>query len=308
MASETYFVTGATGLLGEALVPVLRARAPDAVLRLLVRGKRPWSDPHIDYVDGELCDEEALRRGAAGADAIVHLAALSHARTREAYWQVNVGGTGRLLAAARAAGTPRFVFVSSRYADPSCGAYGASKREAEQQVCGSGVPYVIVRFGELYGWQSVRGLEQLVRGVRRLPCVPYPNLPATFAPLSTAEAADVLARLVTDRSVNNRRYALTGPVTYTIRELLEVIACALGVRRLLVPVPAAVITLIHRAGRAMGLPLDEDMISRLVGRKDDDISAARRELGFEPVPFDQGARTYFRGPPPSGGNGVRGAV
>ena len=302
MASESYFITGATGLLGEALVPVLRTRAPGAVLRLLVRGKRPWSDSHIEYIDGELHDEKAVHLGASGAAAIVHLAALSHARTRDAYWRVNVGGTERLLAAAKAGGARRFVFVSSRYADPSCGAYGASKREAEQRVSSSGLPYVIVRFGELYGRRSVRGIEQLVRWVRRMPCVPYPNLPATFAPLATSDAADVLARLVTDVSVTHKRYTLTGPATYTIRELLEVIAHALGVRRVLVPVPAAVITLLHHAGQALGLPVDEDMIARLVGKKDDDISVARRELGFEPVPFDQGAPTYFRGPPPNGGS------
>ena len=103
-----------------------------------------------------------------GADAIVHLAGLTKARSLEEYREVNARGTERLVAAGRrSAPKALFVLVSSQAAaGPAVGGralgetdpprpiswYGLSKREGEQAVeSGWPGPWHVIRPGVVYG-------------------------------------------------------------------------------------------------------------------------------------------------------------
>ncbi|MER6781078.1 MULTISPECIES: NAD-dependent epimerase/dehydratase family protein [unclassified Streptomyces] len=110
-------ITGATGFLGGHLA--------DACLRDGHRVRalvRPGGDtarlstlgPGIDLVPGDLADTASLARAAIGCDTVLHSAArvVDHG-SRAQFEEANVAGTQRLLAAVRAAGATRFVFVSS---------------------------------------------------------------------------------------------------------------------------------------------------------------------------------------------------
>lgn len=116
-------VTGATGFLGRYIVAELAG--PQHQLRCW---HRPASDrggfeqagSQIEWVEGELGDDETGERLVAGCDAVVH-AALHHPgggfRGGEgeivSFAQRNVIGTLKLIEAARSAGVDRFVFVST---------------------------------------------------------------------------------------------------------------------------------------------------------------------------------------------------
>ena len=117
MSAPIAFVTGATGAVG----PALLARLLDEGYRVraLVRpGREDVLPPAVEPIVGTLEDEEALRRGAAGASAIFHLAAKLHLNNpspalRAEYERVNVGGTARLAEAAREIGVERFLLAST---------------------------------------------------------------------------------------------------------------------------------------------------------------------------------------------------
>lgn len=94
---KTVFVTGTTGFLGSHLVEAL-LEAGCASVRCLVRTERKWLDGlPVDVVAGDLDDRPALERGVRGADVVFHVAALTRARTWEAFERSNVVGTTRLL-------------------------------------------------------------------------------------------------------------------------------------------------------------------------------------------------------------------
>ncbi|MFT7520901.1 MAG: nucleoside-diphosphate-sugar epimerase, partial [Kiritimatiellia bacterium] len=126
------FVTGGSGFLGSHIVDACLARA-DAVVALV----RPTSDTtYLDSLDvqmvvGDLSDERALARMLHGVDVIYHAAArVLDYGTREQFFEANVRGTERLLSAARAAGVPRFVFISS----PSVVMNGADQVDVDERV------------------------------------------------------------------------------------------------------------------------------------------------------------------------------
>lgn len=115
MSQGAVFVTGGSGFLGRALIPALRAQG--YTVRALARSAQAEQlVRHLgaEPVAGDLGDADALRRGLTGAAGVVHAAALAEAWGPPArYYTVNVEGTRRILDAARAAGVPRVVHIST---------------------------------------------------------------------------------------------------------------------------------------------------------------------------------------------------
>ncbi|PKO21459.1 MAG: hypothetical protein CVU38_14615 [Chloroflexi bacterium HGW-Chloroflexi-1] len=173
------FIAGhlAERLLAEGTPVRGLARRPDAAGWL--------AGPGVEVVRGDLLDAAAVARAAAGCRVVVHAAAWTGGAglSPELAWRTNVEGTANVLAAARAAGVERFVYVSSvavygvnraalideSMPTPPVGqAYPDSKIAAEQMVRESGLPYVIVRPASTYGprggaW-TVGPIEAIRRG------------------------------------------------------------------------------------------------------------------------------------------------
>lgn len=116
---RTVLVTGASGLLGGAVARLLHSSG----YNVLSFQRRPAGVAGVGDRLGSLTDPAAVGRAVDGADAVIHLAAkVSFAGAAADFDDVNIEGTRRLLAAARAAGAADFVFVSS----PSVAHHGSS--------------------------------------------------------------------------------------------------------------------------------------------------------------------------------------
>ncbi len=107
-------VTGASGYVGSILVAMLTAQGHS--LQLLNRGLMPISsNENTEIIQGDLLQEESLNRLVAGADVVIHSAAVISISDNidKAAFEVNTKGTDLLLAAAQRAGIKRFIYVSS---------------------------------------------------------------------------------------------------------------------------------------------------------------------------------------------------
>jgi 2-alkyl-3-oxoalkanoate reductase len=135
-------------------VDALRARG-DEVTVLELAGEPHRDD--IEWLQTDICDAEAVRRGCVGADVVFHNASLVHTKANrgELVWAVNLGGTENVLAACLSEGVGRLVYVSSAsavyegrdiengdetlpYARVSQAAYADSKIAAEKLVLAAG--------------------------------------------------------------------------------------------------------------------------------------------------------------------------
>jgi nucleoside-diphosphate-sugar epimerase len=109
-------VTGASGFLGGHLAEAAVA-AGDDVRALLRPGAALSLDAgadHVETVPGDLSDPASLDVATRGVEIVHHSAArVTDHGSRAQFYDTNVAGTARLLAAARANGVRRFVFVSS---------------------------------------------------------------------------------------------------------------------------------------------------------------------------------------------------
>jgi nucleoside-diphosphate-sugar epimerase len=297
---STYFVTGGNGFLGSHLVDRLVSEGHS--VRALVRNPRSlrFLDPEpVDLVPGDLHDPDALARGAAGADVVVHGAALTRAPTESEMMRVNLDGTRNVLTACLACETPpTLVFVSSQAAGgPSRdghpvteetpprprSSYGRSKLAAEEHLLAHAgeLPVAVVRPPAIYGPRDDAFLflfRQASRGML--------TQPGRSSRLSIAHVDDVVTGL---RAAERGRgiYYVTDGVDHTNRDILEAIAAAVGVDARIVSIPSPLfvgaIWIWEKLARLGGThpPITTDRAQDAVAR--DWISSdrrAREELGY----------------------------
>ncbi len=159
----TIAITGATGFVGQALMD--RALAAGHAVRALARREQAVREG-VSWFVGDLADRPALGRMVEGAEAVIHVAGVVNAPDPAGFEAGNVAGTMAVIEAARRAGVPRLVFVSSLSArEPALSAYGASKHRAEKLVMASALDWTIVRPPAIYGPRD-REMLDLFRSAR----------------------------------------------------------------------------------------------------------------------------------------------
>jgi nucleoside-diphosphate-sugar epimerase len=159
----TILLTGATGLVGERLVPRLVEARLDC--RLLLRTGKACT-PGATAVTGDILDSSTLPEAVRGVTAIIHLAAVFRSADIDLIWRSNLEGTRNLIAAVQAdAPDARFILASTSNVynristhpgretdsvEPDQ-AYPASKVAAEKVLRESGLNWSILRFPFVYG-------------------------------------------------------------------------------------------------------------------------------------------------------------
>lgn len=146
----TLAITGGTGFVGQAVLDVLARKK--VLARSLARSVPNEPRPYVEWVQGSLDDPGALAQLVAGTEAVIHIAGLTTSHDPAELDRANAAGTLAVVEAARAAGVPRIVFVSSLAArEPALSAYGVSKAKAETIVAASGMDWTTVRPPGVYG-------------------------------------------------------------------------------------------------------------------------------------------------------------
>lgn len=147
MAVPCVLVVGATGALGRPVVRLLRERG--VPVRALSRHPERAADLAVlgtDVVAGDLTDIASLQRACAGVQRVL---AAAHGLLGRGRWRseaVDDAGHRALLAAAKAAGVERFVYVSAHGAAPDHPIdFFRTKHAVELALAASGLPHVVLR-------------------------------------------------------------------------------------------------------------------------------------------------------------------
>lgn len=310
-------LTGATGFVGLALAERLVAEGHS--VRALARGRSAPAAVEalralgVELVEGDITAAATLPPLVGGADLVVHVAAIIGYRRRlhEPMRRVNVEGTRHVLDACRAAGAGRLVHVSSIAAvgvsrsptplteDARWNAavfrapYFDTKHAAERLVleaAAGGLDAVVVNPAAIYGPARVPGnssrlVGQVARG--RLRVAPEGGL--NVVPLQTVIAGILGAARV---GVRGRRYILGGENLH-LRELIERIGAAAGLRRKLLTVPSWTAPFL-RAAMEAAEPLvpdnpnyTPDLCAAFGWWLWYDVRRMREELGVPPADLDE---------------------
>ena len=284
MSRGLVLVTGAGGSLGATLVPALQHDGWR--VRALVH-RRPVVAAD-ECVPGDVQDPGSLDAAAEGVDAVLHAAAVTHARAARRYVEVNVRGTEHVVRSARRAGVRRLLLVSSRALGEGGGAYSDSKRRSESVVLSAGLPTTIVRLPEVYGAGSREGIDRIIaaaRGGRPILIVGRGRDP--ISPVHVDDAVAALVRALAAPAAVAQTYTLAGP-TLTLHEVTEICRAAFGSRSRVVRLPEAIVRAVIPLSRILPLPLYPDQLDRLRAPRPPATPAAADELGFRPRAFAEG--------------------
>jgi uncharacterized protein YbjT (DUF2867 family) len=240
MVRAVILLTGATGLLGGELLPVLLAEGRE--VRALVRDPRKLGEHRVDVqiALGDIGDPFLLRHAIRGVDTVIHLAATTRDQPGGTIEQLNGLATVRLLRAAERAGVGRFIFFSAIGATAfQRTRFFRSKALAEHAVRESPLettvfaPSIIYRPGDPW----IRLLERF----SLLPAVPISGSGhALYQPIWARDVARCVVASLDGAGSNPGspgRYELAGPELLSYDDIVEVVIEANGRERPLLHVP-----------------------------------------------------------------------
>jgi nucleoside-diphosphate-sugar epimerase len=309
-------VTGATGLIGNAVAKQLAAKGTHvrALVRDPARAKKLLPEG-VELVSGDITDESSVRDAVRGTEVVFHAAGMPEQwQTHDAIFaRVNRGGTQNVLRAALAEKVGRVIYTSTMdvFAAPSGGtlvetnvdpdekpsAYERSKQAAEREadaVCKEGLDVVFMNPSAVYGPSPVHialnsFFVQLLNG--KMPLVP----PGGMAIVYVDGVADAHVAAV-ERGKAGERYLLSDRHA-TNAELAAAIVAAEGKGR---RVPSNAPVWLMKALAAISAPLARvfgftpliapGQLSFLLWNASVDARKATRELGFVATSLDDGAK------------------
>ena len=310
----TAVVTGGGGFLGGAVVRLLRRRG--RAVRSFTRTAYPWLDElGVEQSLGDLSDPAAVERAVAGADLVFHVAAKAGVWGRHAdYVATNVTGTENVLAACKKHRVRKLVYTSTpsvvhgggdlEGADESTpypkhfeAYYPETKAVAEKAVLAASGPElatVALRPHLIYGPGDPhlvpRALERARAGkLRRVGARPV-KVDVTY--IDNAADAHLLAadKLDVGSPIAGKAYFISDGEPVDLWEFINRVLAEAGLPPVTRTVSAwkartagRVLEKLYRWFRLPGEPaMTRFVADQLATSHWYDISAARRDLGYDP--------------------------
>ena len=336
MSAHEVLVTGGGGFLGGAIVDLLLQRGYG--VRSVSRGRYPELEARgVRCFQADLTDAAAMAEAARGCDTVFHVAARAGIwGDPKLFFDVNDAGTQVVIDACRQAGVARLIFTSSPsvvQTDGDCEggdeslpypaqhrtAYQASKAAAERAVLaanGDGLATVSLRPRLIWGPGDPHLVPRLAARARagRLRLVGAGDnlVDMTFVTDAAQAHLDAFDRLVEAEgrgetaACAGRAYFISGGAPRPFRETVNDLMRASGAPEVERSVPPwlafAVGAFCELLWRVLPLP-GEPPMTRFLARQLAtanwyDLSAARRDLGYEPaVTWRQGLSLLAERPP-----------
>jgi uncharacterized protein YbjT (DUF2867 family) len=226
-------ITGGTGFVGRHLTRHLLERGHEVVV--LARGENAGKsefegNEKVTFVKASLSQGPEMVRGVKGCEAIYNLAGINRERGDQTYAAVHMEGTRNLVSVARQANIDRLIHVSFLRARPKTDSpYHVSKWQSEGTIESSGFKYTIFKPGVLYGEgdQFLTNLKMMLKKIPVFALIGFNEQP--IAPVFIDDFARILAACLEREDTFEKTYAVVGPETFTLSELVDRVGKSIGV-------------------------------------------------------------------------------
>ena len=269
-------LTGATGYVGGRLAPLLLERGYR--VRCIARtprklDERPWRQhASVEVVKNDLADPETLAEQLRGCSAAYYLVHSMIAAGQE-YADRDRRLARNFAEAAAKAGVTRIIYLGGLgEIDDSLSEHLRSRRETESVLASTGVPVTVLRAAMIIGSGSA-SFEILQYLVNRLPVMVTPRWVETESqPVAIRDVLHWLAECLRTPESAGRVLEVGGPDVLSYKELMQVAAAELGLRRrLILTVPvltprlsSAWLSLVTPVPYEIARPLADGLSSRVV--------------------------------------------
>ena len=246
-------VLGGTGFIGKEIVARLGAAGYE--VKVLTREPAQHRElgviPTLRVVRANVHEEARLDQEFGDCDVVINLVGILNERTfgrgsGKQFERVHTELPQKVVRACKHVGVRRYLHMSALNADSQRGPsrYLQTKGAAEDYIrreCAAGEPeFVIFQPSVVFGpgdafINKFAHILKLTPGVLPLACAD-----AKFAPVYVGNVAEAFVACVDRRDVAGRTFQLCGPDISTLGDIVRSTARALGVKRLVLPLPRSV--------------------------------------------------------------------
>jgi len=243
MTQHTIAILGGSGFVGHHLCATLARQGHE--LRVLTRRRDPHRDllvlPTLALIECNVHDPEALSQAFQGCDVVINLVGILNEKGHDGsgFHRAHVELPQKVVDACRANNIHRLLHMSALGADAEHGPsfYQRTKGEGERLVHDSGLTVTTFRPSVMFGehdsfFNRFGSLLKWTPGLFPLACAD-----ARFAPVFVGDVVEAYSRAIDNPETYGKGYELCGPRIYTLRQLVEYTASALGLRRRVIPLP-----------------------------------------------------------------------
>ena len=251
MQKAKIVVTGAAGLMGQNLIPRLKAHGWSQIVAI---DKHPTNTavlrrfhPDIEVIQADLVTSKDWQASLAGCSALVCGHAQIGGLHAEEFVRNNVEATERLLDAAKLHNVPYMVSISSSVVNSAAvDNYTETKKAQEALVTASGIPQVVLRPTLMFGWFDRKHTGWLARFMKKTPVFPVPGDGLFLRqPLYAGDFCDVIAASV-DRQITGA-YNITGQERVEYIDFMRMIRDAVGAKTRIQKIPYGLFRLLLQA-------------------------------------------------------------
>ena len=291
-------VSGSTGFVGSYLLESLYGFDCIAIGR-----RKPRGLDSSHFFDASIGVNTDYSAALTNVDVIIHCAARVHVMNDlaenplEAFREVNTFGTLNLAQQAAESGAKRFIYISSikvngeetQLDHPFTAfdqrspedAYGQSKSEAEEQLLKlaneTGMEVVIIRPPLVYGPGVKANFASLMKLVSKGVPLPFGLIKSNRRSLvSVINLVDLVVTCINHPKAANQVFLVSDNHDLSTAEMVWLMANGLGVGSRMLPVPTFFFSLLGRLFKK------EDVINRLIGNLQVDITHTKQQLGWQP--------------------------
>jgi len=242
-------VTGAAGLVGQNLVPMLvrEGHRVVAIDRNRNIGLLRRLNPSVECIQADVSQPGEWQDAFKGASMVIQMHAQIAADASSKFVQSNVEGVKNIIALCKKHKIRNLIHISSSVVvSVAEDDYTRTKRAGEQLVKASRIPHTILRPPLMYGCFDSKHLGWITRFMEKMPVVPVPGDGKYIRqPLYVNDLCRVIVAL-TRRKPGNKTYDVIGKERIPYIDLLRIIAKTRGWTRLFLPLPLPLFGLMLR--------------------------------------------------------------
>ena len=298
-------VFGGSGFIGRYVVRALA----QAGWRVRAAVRRPNNAPElrvmgqvgqVELIQANVRNPASIARALEGASACVNLVGVLYEAGPQRFDRVHREGARDIAAAAAAEGITRFVQMSALGADAgSSSVYARTKAEGEAAVRAAIPSAIVIRPSVAFGPEDSFFNKFAAMAVMS-PALPLIGGGHTrFQPIYAGDIGAAIAAALDGDDAAGKTYELGGPGVYSFKQLMEIMLKETQHRRVLLPLPFPVASVL---GSAMGVlamtpfapPITRDQVEML---KTDNVvsdgALGLSALGVTPTALEAVLPTYL---------------
>lgn len=295
-------VTGAAGLVGQNLTPMLVAEGHDVTA--IDRNTHNLSllkklNPKVKCINADVTKPGPWVKEFKNTSIVIQLHAQIAAQNPEPFVKSNVEGVKHVVGLCEKNKIKNLIHLSSSVvisvADDD---YTKTKRAGEEIVHNSKVPHTILRPPLMYGCFDAKHLGWITRFMEKMPIIPVPgNGKYVRQPLYVKDLCKVIIEL-TKRKPENKIYNIIGKEKIPYVDLLRTICKTRGWKRLFLPLPLPLFSLMLRIYSLVTRKtvFTPDQLKALVAGDEFPVVPWWEEFNTPYTPFAQAIRETWHSP------------